>query len=1002
MSDQGAINLAGARRRALLIRLALVANEVVPAGTLIEDAWDGSPPKRAAATLQSHLSQLRRLIGDERISYRDGGYVLDLADHESEAAQFEADVAEAKRARQAGRLLDALSAVQEGLQRWRGPALADVAAYSWAAGEAARLDGLRAAAVQDWLDLRLELGDHAGVVADAEAAVAQLPFQEGLWASLMLALYRSDRQSDALRAFQRLRRLLGEELGIEPSPAITALEEAVLLQKPELCWRPPLDDAGPVTTVASDRVSRHNLPSYLSSFVGRDQELAELRGLLADHRLVTLVGVGGVGKTRLAVEEARGLVGGCPDGVWLVELANVGDADGLVGAVGLALGIRDPSGQLELVEALRDRQMLLVFDNCEHILEPSAQLVEAIGRECPSVRLLVTSRERLAVEGEQVWRVPSLSLPPSPASLSESSMADIETSGAVALFVARAQAQDPAFRVSGSNADAISNICRRLEGIPLAVELAAAQVRSMSPAEIDRRLDHRFDLLAVSRRGGPSRHQTLEATFQWSWQLLTDVERAVLARLAVFPAGWDLEGGEAVLDEEVEGSSVSAMIASLVDKGLVHLDVGATGDSRYRFLEPVRQFAQQRLMELGDASVNRVRAAHAATYLALAEAAADKDSGPEQAQSLHALGRDYDNLRAALAFLRRQPDGTSAALRLCVALQNYWFYSRRERDSLEVLVELTSRNAAADPALFGRATSLLANCFAYDHKHEAAWEAHSRALELADVAGDQTLRSLALSGLALSSAALGAEPFAVARLADGAVAAARQSGDSETLGRALMRRALSWNRSHPVSSRAAGDSENMFVDFEASTHAFNQAGNWRMLVLALTNWAATENAEGRAVDSTANLERALAIATDLGDQPAVAWVTGVLGEEARCRGDHDRAFEFLRRSIGMFYRMHATIDILGPMTEQAVCLTALGAPRQAALLRGVVARLLAGHDSTLRVISNHEGYEANEHEVQAALGDDEYRIAFDEGFRLTLRQAVELVEKFELSPRSDT
>jgi predicted ATPase/DNA-binding SARP family transcriptional activator len=983
--DGTQIEVAGQRLRAVLIRLAMTANEVVPSGTLIDDAWDGAPPEGASATVQSHISRIRRLIGADRVRFRDGGYVLLLDDDESEVGAFEADVAAAQRARSAGQLDDAVRFWTQALRRWRGVALGDVAGSAWAAGEAARLDGLRAAATQDWLEARLEVGDHAGVIADAESAVATFPLQEGLWAALMLALYRSGRQSDALRAFQRLRSRLGEELGIEPNASIRGLEEAILLQKPELDWlRPPESEQDRSEIGRVSVRAAHNLPSQLSSFVGRTEELVAVRNQVEEYRLVTLVGVGGVGKTRLALEVAREFVGRLADGVWLVELARFVDLEGIVAEVARVLGVRNVGGLDELVAAIGDREVLILVDNCEHMLEAAARLAQEVGRGCPGARLLVTSRERLDIDGEHVWRVPALSLPPAV----DATATEMARWGAIELFVDRARAQDPTFRLDGSNAEVIAHICRRLDGIPLAVELASARVGSMSLIEVARRLDDRFELLTVPRRSGPPRHQTLEATFEWSYNLLGDAEQVVLGHLAVFAGTWDLSAAESVLGATaIESPKVAQVITSLVDKGLVSFDVDPAGVMRYRLLETVRQFAFQRLVDRGEGVVQAVRKAHATTFLLRTERAAPHLEGLQQAHWLQETARDYENIKAALTYLLESSEGTVPALRLCVAVYRYWVYSGRYREAREAFERAIDGDPGEDPARRSAAASSLAQILIYVGEWSEAKARYEQALDLADQAGATALRAWALSGLGTCVQAVGGPDSEAARCADDAVAAARECGDANALGAALLRRALSWSRSHPAPVRQLADAQGMYDDLREATALFNRSGNWRMLAVALTNWAILENADGRTESSTGHLRRAFELASELQDEATLSWVTGAQGEDARRRGDLYGACGYFALAIRMFYRSHNTMDVLYNMSDLVLCLTDLGATEVAAQLRGAVAR--HGEASGPLVRENQADYDANEEALIAALGEDDYERLHGDGYRWTLGQAAD-------------
>ena len=457
----------------------------------MEDLWAEEVSAATASTLQSHISLLRKALGKGRLVGRDGGYVLDVGDDELDARRFEAEAREGRDALVAGDPSTASRLLSTALDRWHGAALADVSGAPWARPEQARLEELRLSAFETWLEARLALGEHQEVAALAEAAVTDHPLREQIWAHLMVALYRSGRQSDALRTYQRLRALLGEELGIEPSAPLVALDDAIVQQKPELDWsgsgpdyhRGEMEGDGRRYSHAQ-RERNDNLPEEISSFVGRTGEREEVRRLIESHRLVTLAGPGGTGKTRLALQTAAGQLPETRDGVWLVELASVTDGELVASTCAAALGIAEQPDRLvldALADALRNKQLLLVLDNCEHLLDACSTVAHTLLKECPQVHLLCTSREPLSITGEYVYRVPPLSLPHVS---QESSPEALLTVDAVALFCERAISHQPEFVLDERRSAAVCSICRALDGIPLALELAAARLEAMSVKDL--------------------------------------------------------------------------------------------------------------------------------------------------------------------------------------------------------------------------------------------------------------------------------------------------------------------------------------------------------------------------------------------------------------------------------------------------------------------------------------------------------------------------------------
>jgi predicted ATPase/class 3 adenylate cyclase len=455
---------------------------------------------------------------------------------------------------------------------------------------------------------------------------------------------------------------------------------------------------------------RNNLPAQLATFIGRDRELAEVRALAGSSRLVTLTGAGGAGKTRLSLQVAAELIDGTGDGVWLVELAAVTDSDAVVPAISQALGIAAQSGRptLEvLVEALVPQDMLILLDNCEHLVDACAKAADAILRRCPRVNLIATSREPLGIGGETIYRMPSLSLP----GPEESASAALESSDAVALFVDRVRAQGTGLVADEQTIPLIVSICRQLDGLPLAIELAAARLRSLSLTGLHDRLDQRFRLLTGGSRAALERQQTLRATVEWSYSLLNAAETSLLRRLSVFAESFDLDAAEAVCGfGDIKVFDVAELLGALVDKSLV-LAEPSGGALRYRLLETIRQFAAERLATecLGEAAV--VAAAHGQHYLSVAEVAALHAKGSDQGRWFARLDADYANLRRAAQYASGLPDGTEQVLRLAVALDRYWMVRSRAAEGLALLAPVLERpDARANPLLFGRALLVTALC----------------------------------------------------------------------------------------------------------------------------------------------------------------------------------------------------------------------------------------------------------------------------------------------------
>ncbi|MEU6734001.1 BTAD domain-containing putative transcriptional regulator [Streptomyces physcomitrii] len=667
--------------RTLLAGLLAHQGHVVSADQLIEVLWGGAAlPANPTASLQAKVSQLRRALEDaepgarELVQHRPPGYVLRAPDEAVDAGQFRALLA---RSRTAADPRGKAVVLSDALALWRGPAFADFTRDSFVRTAVASLDEARLTAIEEHAEARLELGEHSLVVEELTPVVTAHPLRERLRRAQMHALHRAGRSVEALDSYTDLRRRLREELGLVPGAAIDALQQAILRQDPGL------QDSAPAAEPAVR--ARTNLPDPVNPLVGREQALADGRRLIRPHRLVTLTGAGGVGKTRLALAVAGGLTSEFPDGVWLVELAGAGAADDPVTAEDLArrvmtvLGIREESegagpvaslqGPAErLAQTVAPRRLLLVLDNCEHVVDAVAGLVDRLLASGRGVKVLATSQEPLRVSGETVWAVPPLELP------DRDEPAHLERSSAVQLFVARAAAADPSFVLDADSAPSVAAVCRRLDGIPLALELAATRVRALGVRELLARLDDRFQILNSGYRGAPPRQQTLQATIDWSWSLLSPQEQVVLRRLAVHAEGCALSAAEELsAGGGVPRAEVVDILARLVDRSLVVRSEGPTA-ARFRLLESVWVYAQRRLQESGEAE--EIAVCHARYYTELAERARPRLHGPGQQNRLRLLAAEAANFRQALETAKRT-GAAPLALRIVNALAWYWFLSGR-------------------------------------------------------------------------------------------------------------------------------------------------------------------------------------------------------------------------------------------------------------------------------------------------------------------------------------
>ncbi|MGW4061801.1 BTAD domain-containing putative transcriptional regulator [Amycolatopsis sp. NPDC004747] len=654
--DGTQVAVGGPRSRTLLALLALDAGRFVPAERLIDGMYGEHPPEGAANALQSQVSRLRTALKDlAPVEFTAAGYRLAVPPDEVDVHCFERLVREGRALLKNGEHARAAPVLGEALALWRGAALTDLADAPFAAAQVTRLEELRADAVDDHVEARLALGQAEDVLAGLRETIAAQPLRERPRAQLVRALAAAGRPADALAAFEDARRTLADELGADPGPELAEAHLGVLRGETEKPVLPAL-------------------PAQLTTFVGRDAELRQVAELLGRARLVTLTGPGGTGKTRLAVEAAAAQAGP----VAFVELAPHGGGD-VPGAVLAALGLRESSrGGLQdpverLVSALRDRPVLLVLDNCEHVVEVAARLAARLLAACPGLRVLATSREPLGITGEQLAPVPRLAVPP-PGTPAERS----RDFAAVRLFADRAAASDPAFVLDESTIGDVQHVCAALDGLPLALELAAARVRTLELGEIAARLDDRFRLLARGSRTAEARHRSLRGVVEWSWDLLSEEERSLVRRLTVFTGG-----ATAAAAAEVCGADVD-LLPELADKSLVEAVGG-----RFRMLETIRAFGGEKLVEAGEAET--LHRAHAEYFLRFAEEADPKLRTADQLEWLARIDADYDNLLAALRWSTEHD--VVLALRLVPLLAMYWWMRGRRFEGAGLSLAVVSRCA---------------------------------------------------------------------------------------------------------------------------------------------------------------------------------------------------------------------------------------------------------------------------------------------------------------------
>ncbi len=876
----------GARRRLLLATLVLHRNSVCGMGQLIEVLFGDDPPARAAGTVQSYVSRLRHDLGDYegRLQTRPGGYMLVVDAGEIDSARFERQVQEAlgTLSTNPSRAADLLV---EGLAWWCGHAFAEFADDLALRAESTRLGEVRQRAAEALVEARLALADWAGAIEQLETCISNWPLREAFRAQQMLALYRSGRQPEALRAFQRFRTDLGSELGLEPSASLSDLEAQIVRHDPSLHGAPIERPSSRPAQEPAARRPHGNLPLSMNALLGRDAELTDLTIVVGTVRLLTLTGPGGVGKTRLAMRLAEQVAPDYPDGAWLCDLTAIREDALVAEAVTTALDVqrRQDRSTLEgLVEVLQTRHLLVAFDNCEHLLAPIGEITEAILRACPGVRIVATSREPLGVDGETVWPLGPLPLPVA----GEVDPVIAMESPAVRLFVARATSAHPGFRLSETTAAPVVEICRRLDGLPLALELAAARVTSMAPEELAERLDERFTILTASPRRDP-RHQTLHATVAWSYELLGHAEQALFDRLSVFAGSFSVGDVKRVCaDGAVATEAITNILAALVDKSMVVADTGRS-PARYSLLETLREFGREQLSLGGD--IGELQRRHAGRAIELVEQAQVGLDGPDEPSWAERLEDSFDDLRIAHRWMLAHED-IDGAVRLVVGAREFAF--RRMHYELFSWAEATLGAPGADAH---RLAPLVMAIAAYGRFVRGDLD---QAMALAERSlADERRLGLPPCGLHWRTMAnvyyYRGQAVRAADMCQRMVGAARTSGDDARLVHAL------YMASVGLASAGRTNESRLLAD-EAVSLA-HRTENPTSLASALHARALTlETVDPDRASSM--LEEAVAHGIAVNNRWIVAFARTELVSLAGRRGDLDGALRMAREVIDMWYR----------------------------------------------------------------------------------------------------
>jgi predicted ATPase/DNA-binding SARP family transcriptional activator len=928
LRGQESVSLRTVKQRTLLAYLLLHRNKTIATSRLVALLWPNDPPATAPKMVRMQAAQLRAALdgsGNGALRIDPGTVRLDVAPGQLDLDRFEDLLASAHASLDRDDPAGAASDLREALAIWRGSALADVATDPGLRPDVARLEELRLAALEDRVDAELRCGRHADLVGELERLVGENPRRERFAAQLMLALYRSGRQVDALDVYRRTRATLVDEVGVEPGPELHRLEQEILRQDEALAR--PRRPEPPAT----------NVPAPASPLIGREKELHELRRLLLrdDVRLLTLTGAPGSGKTRLGYEVAARMRAAFRDGVFVVELGPLSDAAVVPSAIASSLSIDERADEpltTTIRVQLRDRRILLVLDNFEHVLDAASGVAQLL-THAPQLKILATSRAPLEVLAEHEYPVAPLGLP------ERELHGDLEGLGrnpAVALFVERARTVDPWFRLTTANAAAVVETCARLDGLPLAIELAAARLRSLPPAELLSLLDARLSLLTGGARDLPPRQQTLRAALDWSYRLLDASEQALLANLSILAGRWTLAAAEAICGNAFSTGAIAGSLSRLVENSLVVAQVGSNGDGRFAMLETIREYAREKLVAGGhSAEPARRHAEHFARFVE--EAEPNLWGGPEEHWWLDRLDAERENIRVAFQWAR---DAQAAVLllRLAAGSARYWYLRgnlSEARSWLDTALTHASPDVAALEAKACRGRAIVAH---FQGEQTEARDFAERARALYERLGDEV-------GLAATLNALGSIAIV--------------AGDSEAA-RKYCEQAISMRR--------------------------RLDDRWG-LATGLVNLAVVAAAEGDHRAAIKLEEEALSLFVALGNDEGTATVSINLGESFLLLDQLDAAEERFRRGLVVAHRAylkHLIACAIGGLSTVAARRTE---GERAAVLLGAANHLFeaAGFSHA----PTKDGYDV-EATTRQLLGDEEARSVLARGRALDLEDAVAL------------
>jgi len=880
----------------LVLKGAIPVDRAWLAGTL----WPDTTEENAFTSLRKSLNDLRNALGEE--AYRlyaptSRTLTFDLSDVFCDLTRFDASVAKSDEA-----------VLEQAVALYRGALLEDCS-EEWVVLERAEREQVYLHARETLAVMAVERGDHSTAIEHLRPCIVLDPLRESAQRRLMQAFAAVGNYAAATQTYRDLRLYLHRELSIEPDPETTRLYEQLRSEAQNSARHAVVSSAPPKEIRKPKETGRLSfIPQPMTELVGRVREIVEIENALTCARLVAVTGTGGVGKTRLATEVAQRCVSRYADGACFVELAALTEPKLVAQTVAALLGVReqpDQSAEESLLQYLRTREVLLVLDNCEHLIQECRRLSGELLRHCPDLSLLVTTRQALGITGETVWVVPSLSLPdPEPQVREKDLPSQLMEFDAVRLFVRRAEQVQPAFRLTTKNAPAVRQICRQLDGIPLAIELAAARLRVLTPEQIALRLEDRFHLLTGGSQTAQPRQQTLKSALDWSYELLTEGERSLLRSLAVFAGGWTLEAAEAVCREgdALRAWEVLDLLTSLLDKSLVIFKPGDESEGRYYLLETVRHYGLDRLVEAGEAET--VRARHRDTYLEMMEALHLNLQGPEQAECLDRIEGEHDNVRAALQFCleqRRAQATTSgmqkaeeAYLRLVCSMTDFWERRCYWSEGAAHLAEALEVTEGIAPRLRTRVLLAVAGMRKLQGDPVGARRMNEQGLVLARAQQNSPQIATALQQLGTLAMIEGRYAEAEAYFEE-ALALSRAGNNRRGVAVCLTNLA--------TITQPAGDYPRSYCLLHESLGILRELDDRAKIGVVLNNLGNLYYCQGNYAEARTYYEESLEIRRELGSKHGIALVLMHLGNVCNELGEYDRARQLMEESLSIRRKM---------------------------------------------------------------------------------------------------